>query len=264
MRHRVLLATSATCVVLAVMSSVAKADVVLIGGTPENSFANITGLPSDPVLLTVQQNGTEAGAVVPTNTTTTFPNANGVAVNNTTGGAGANTTPTLSVAGWISGAEVGIAFNGNQSVGTGITLDSLVLTIFNGTTSVGSFNLSPASGINFSAADIAAAPGSGTGAFDFALTGLEQTDFNNILAMSGSSAFTAALAASFGCASTGAPAGCQPTNAGAELFHAFPQSDATIEAEPNPIPLPAALPLFATGLGALGLLGRRRRRKTLA
>jgi hypothetical protein len=30
---------------------------------------------------------------------------------------------------------------------------------------------------------------------------------------------------------------------------------------PNPTPLPAALPLFATGLGALGLLGWRRKRK---
>jgi hypothetical protein len=29
---------------------------------------------------------------------------------------------------------------------------------------------------------------------------------------------------------------------------------------PSPIPLPAALPLFATGLGALGLLGWRRKR----
>ena len=31
--------------------------------------------------------------------------------------------------------------------------------------------------------------------------------------------------------------------------------------DPNPTPLPAALPLFATGLGALGLLGWRRKRK---
>jgi hypothetical protein len=32
----------------------------------------------------------------------------------------------------------------------------------------------------------------------------------------------------------------------------------------NPVPLPAALPLFATGLGALGLLGWRRKRKAAA
>jgi hypothetical protein len=32
----------------------------------------------------------------------------------------------------------------------------------------------------------------------------------------------------------------------------------------NATPLPAALPLFATGLGALGLLGWRRKRKALA
>jgi hypothetical protein len=32
----------------------------------------------------------------------------------------------------------------------------------------------------------------------------------------------------------------------------------------SPIPLPAALPLFATGLGALGLLGWRKKRKSRA
>ena len=32
-------------------------------------------------------------------------------------------------------------------------------------------------------------------------------------------------------------------------------------AVPNPVPVPAALPLFATGLSALGLIGWRRKRK---
>jgi hypothetical protein len=34
--------------------------------------------------------------------------------------------------------------------------------------------------------------------------------------------------------------------------------------DPSPTPLPAALPLFATGLGALGLLGWRRKKKVAA
>jgi PEP-CTERM motif-containing protein len=33
---------------------------------------------------------------------------------------------------------------------------------------------------------------------------------------------------------------------------------------PSPVPLPAAWPLFATGLGALGLLGWRRKKKLAA
>jgi hypothetical protein len=36
------------------------------------------------------------------------------------------------------------------------------------------------------------------------------------------------------------------------------------EVPPSETPLPAALPLFATGLGALGLLGWRRKRKAQA
>ena len=36
------------------------------------------------------------------------------------------------------------------------------------------------------------------------------------------------------------------------------------EFSPTPTPLPAALPLFATGLGAMGLLGWRRKRKNTA
>jgi hypothetical protein len=39
---------------------------------------------------------------------------------------------------------------------------------------------------------------------------------------------------------------------------------AAILATPSAVPLPAALPLFATGLGALGLLGWRRKRKAQA
>jgi hypothetical protein len=39
---------------------------------------------------------------------------------------------------------------------------------------------------------------------------------------------------------------------------------ASFDVNSTATPLPAALPLFATGLGGLGLLGRRRKRKAQA
>jgi hypothetical protein len=48
------------------------------------------------------------------------------------------------------------------------------------------------------------------------------------------------------------------TNGGSNTF------DITLTAETAATPLPAALPLFATGLGGLGLLGWRRKRKAQA
>jgi PEP-CTERM motif-containing protein len=50
------------------------------------------------------------------------------------------------------------------------------------------------------------------------------------------------------------PVGYSPTDVAFQLYaHA-----------PSPVPLPSALPLFATGLGVLGLLGWRRKRKASA
>jgi hypothetical protein len=44
----------------------------------------------------------------------------------------------------------------------------------------------------------------------------------------------------------------------------FPTFNAAFSLDGVVTPLPGALPLFATGLGALGLLGWRRKRKALA
>jgi hypothetical protein len=53
------------------------------------------------------------------------------------------------------------------------------------------------------------------------------------------------------------------TEAGA-FFSADSGHNYSSAAAPSAVPLPAALPLFATGLGALGLLGWRRKRKAAA
>ena len=51
---------------------------------------------------------------------------------------------------------------------------------------------------------------------------------------------------------------------GPELFGPGDWSYAIAEVSTSATPLPGALPLFATGLGALGLFGWRRKRKALA
>jgi hypothetical protein len=233
----------ATCGAMAAMSSVARADLVLIGGTPAASFVDLgaQGFGTAPRLLTLQTNTVETGSVTPVDI------VHGDAVP----GANKSTTPTISSAGWTSGGNVGIGFNSDQSGGTGITMQSLTLTIYNGTTAVGSFNLGPPVPLTFTAANLALQQGNGNAVFDFHLTAAEQTTFNNILAMSGSAGFFIGLASQLGCP-PGAPPGCLVSNDGPDSFVAFAQSSA--------IPLPGALPLFATGLVGLGLLVRRKRK----
>ena len=111
----------------------ANANLILVGGnppvpvaTPAASFTDIgaQGFGAAPRLLTLQTNTFESGSVTPVDV------VHGDAVP----GANKSTTPTLSTLGWNFGSQVGIGFNSDQSGGTGITLDTLVLTIFNGTT----------------------------------------------------------------------------------------------------------------------------------
>src|SRR5262245_50941239 len=108
---RLLLAAS---VALAAMSSVARADLILVDSNnlPVSSVAasftdlGAQGFGTAPRMLTLQANDVETGSVTPVDVT------NGDAVP----GANKSTTPTLAALGWTSGgSHVGIGFNSDQS-----------------------------------------------------------------------------------------------------------------------------------------------------
>ncbi|HMF12360.1 MAG TPA: hypothetical protein VKE94_08640, partial [Gemmataceae bacterium] len=93
----------ATCAVLASSSSVAHAELILLGQVPAQAFIDLgaQGFGNAPRMLTLQTNTFESGNVTPIDL------VHGDAVP----GANKSTTPTLGSLQWSSGGKVGIGFN---------------------------------------------------------------------------------------------------------------------------------------------------------
>ena len=170
-----------------------------------SSFVDLgaQGFGNAPRLLTLQLGGTgpsEAGQLVIDSSgnvsTAAFgsPASNDVVPPCCDGSK--NSAPTLGSLDWTSGADVKLGMNTGEA-GTDITLQALTMTVYNNLNQPLLTTFSLAAPITFTAADLDQQQGNGNAIFEFVLTQAEQSDFNNILALPGSSTFRIALAAQF-------------------------------------------------------------------
>jgi hypothetical protein len=235
-----LLMISAACMALATPAS---ADLVLSGGNVHDSLTAIggAGFGALPRLLNLQDSPSETGSNTPSGPT-------GEAKCN---GSFFCSLPTLTAAGWTSGANVGVGVNWDQIGQSGAQLDSLDLTIYSGTTALRTFSL--ASGLApviFSPSELDREPGNGNAVFLFVLDAAQQGIFNGLLALPNSSNFVAGLGASAGCV-TGVTCTWESNDG--------PDSFVAVHVVPAPI-VGAGLPgLILAMLGMVGLARRRRR-----
>ena len=231
----------------------ARADLVLAGGSIAASFTDLgsQGYGNAPRLLTLQATGSlpagdpEAGQLVYTGGVAASANYQGnlsAARNDVPNPCCTDvnkaSVPTLGSLGWTSGADVKIGMNTSEA-STGITLQNLVLSLYNNSnTVVGTFSLPSA--IAFPDTELDKQPGNGNAIFEFVLSPAEQTAFNNLLTGTFST-FHIALAAAFTDVIDGPESFLAVLGPGSPLL----------------VPEPGSLVLFGVGLIFLRVASRR-------
>lgn len=226
-----------------------------------NSFVDLgaQGFGNNPRVLTVQTNTSEQGEVAPDGAggvaypTTQFNPNQAIQNGNNKGNA-----PSVASLNWQSGANVGIGFNADQQGNTGITLQSLSLKLYNGTTVIGVFSIP--NPITFLANELAKEPGNGNAIWGFVLDATQQAQWNALIASNPLAALAIGLSSSLGCSGTPSTT-CVVSNDGPDSFYAIAGSGGV--PFNSPVPLPGAVWLFSAGLGGLFMLTRRKKKKAV-
>lgn len=222
------LAAAAAAIIAAPVPALAQ--LTLVG--PANGHG--TGFGNVSTVLTLQNTGTETGCIGPSGVTTC---ALGDAKT------GASQTNLFSVGNFpgLTGSNLRLFLNFSEpqnSAASPATLNNATLTLYNGTTALFSSSTGP---VSFSSTT----PGIGTPDFVFALSTSDAATFNNLLAQSGSSAYTLGLNASL-----------SNVSGGPETFFL-----GTATTSPTTVPEPSSMALLATGIVGLVPVARRKLRK---
>jgi hypothetical protein len=242
--RKVLLASTA----LVALILPAKADLMFVDQVNFHA-AGFGNLPRLITMHTPTSGDIETGTVAPGS-----GQAPVVITGDAVAGANKSNTPTLGALNWTSGGVVELAFDVSQTGHTGLSLNTMGITIYNGTTAVATFQL-PSTGYNITPTQADNDHGNGSGALVFSLTAAEIPAFNAVVAMNGSAYFTVGSFGSWGspCPSLSP---CMAANGGQDSLIAV-----TNVAVPGPI-VGAGIPGLIAG--ALGLVGLARRRRAKA
>ncbi len=225
--HKTLI-SAAVSAVMAFAATTASADLVLLGPQP----AGGTGLGTVNTILTIQSPGNtsvESGSVGLT--------AGGAQV--ITGDASTGASQTLvrsfSALGITDANQLRLVFNANEPAGNSITLNSLVLNVFDDVSGGLLFSSSYA-GAPQTFADTFT--GTGTSGFVFALSAADSITLNALLALPGSGSDVIGVSAS-----------ASSATGGAETIYIGAVSA---------VPEPETYAMMLAGLGLMGFVARRR------